>query len=132
MILYRGGTFGCAVQLHGHAYRGPVYINASADSPVRTALQRHGRLASALEVDSRVRAGLQRGGQLARPHRFTKPQPTHLSTSVADSLVIGFNFTIVIINSAADKFWLNISGEIHPVYFYIIYCFLQKSNYSGL
>jgi hypothetical protein len=95
----------------------------STDS--RTGLQRRGRLArprrlttprttlpSALAAGSRVRTGLQRGGQLARPHWFTMPRPTHLSTSVADSLVIGFNFTIVIINSSADNFWLNISGEI--------------------
>ena len=47
-------------------------------------------------------AGLQQGGQLARPHRLTTPRSTHLSAPVADSLVIEFNFTAVIINSATD------------------------------
>ena len=30
--------------IHGHAYRGPVYINAPADSPVRTTLQHRGSI----------------------------------------------------------------------------------------
>ena len=88
MVLYRGGTFGCAAQLHGHAYRGPVYINAPADSPVRTTLRRHGRLArppsppvqaSVLVYNAEdnllVRTGLQRRGRLI----YLLPRPTRLS-----------------------------------------------------
>ena len=73
---------------------------------------------------SLVRTSLQCGGQFACLHRFTKPQPTHLSISVADSLVIGFNLAAVIINSAVDNYWPDVSGEIHPICFYITYCFL--------
>ena len=88
---------------------------------------------SALAAGSCVRAGLQRGGQLARPHRLTTPRPAHLSAPVADSAVIDFSFTVMIINSAVDNFWLDISGEINPVNFYILYIvFFKKSNYSGL
>ena len=46
--------------------------------------------------------------------------------ATADSVVINFNVTVVIINSAVDNFWLNISGEIYPVYFYIILLSLKK------
>ena len=41
--------------------------------------------------------------------------------------MIGFSFTVMIINSAV------LSGEINPVNFYILYIvFFKKSNYSGL
>ena len=71
MSLYHGCTFGCAAQLHGHAYRSPVYINASADSPVHTVLQRHGQLACPRQLtnvtaDSPVRTGLARHGRFTR------------------------------------------------------------------
>ena len=79
MPLYRGCTFGYAAQLHGYAYRGPVYINAPADSPVRTALQHHGRIARPplqpvhastpvcnAENNLLVRTGVQRYGRLIR------------------------------------------------------------------
>ena len=48
------------------------------------------------------------------PHsrRLTMSRLTHLSAFAVDSLVIGFNFTIVIINSAADNFQPNISGVL--------------------
>ena len=73
---------------------------------------------------SRGRIGLQRRGRLSCPHRFKTPRPTDLSTPAANSDVIDFSFTMVIINSTVDNFWPDISGEVHPVYFYITYCFL--------
>ena len=57
---------------------------------------------------SRDRAGLQ------------TPWPS----AAADSAMIDFSFMMVIINIVVDVNWPDISGEIHPVYFYIIYCFL--------
>ena len=61
------------------------------------------------------------------------PRPAHLSAPAADSAVIDFSFTVMIINSAVDNFWPDISGEINPVNFYILYIvFFKKSNYSGL
>ena len=44
--------------------------------------------------------------------------------ATAGSPMIDFSFTMVIINSVVDNFWPDILGEIHPVYFYITYCFL--------
>ena len=73
---------------------------------------------------SRIRTGLQCGGQIARPHRPIISRLTHLSAPTADSPMIYFRFTMVIINSVVDNYWPVVSGEIHPVYFYIIYCFL--------
>ena len=60
---------------------------------------------------SRIRTGLQGGGQLARPHRPIISRLTHLSVPTADSGVIDFSFTGVIINSAVDNFWSIISGR---------------------
>ena len=127
---------------------GPVYINAPADSPIRAALQCHGRLARPPSRPAHTSAtGLQCDGQLTRPPprptrrprrlpllRLTRPTaPAHLSAPAADSAVIGFSFTVMIINSAVDNFWPDISGEINPVNFYILYIvFFKKSNYSGL
>ena len=79
---------------------------------------------SASLTGSRVHAGLQWGGQLAHPHRLTLSRPTHLSVPAADSAMVDFSFTMKIINSAVDNYWPNVSGEIHPIYFYITYCFL--------
>ena len=73
---------------------------------------------------SRMRTDLPRGGQLARLHRPIISRLTHLSALTADSPIIYFHFTMVIINSAVDNYWPDVSGEIHPVYFYVMYCFL--------
>ena len=75
-------------------------------------------------VDSPVRAAYRACNSLARPCWLIAPRPAHLSAPAANSDVIDFSFTVVIVNSAVDNFWPNISGEIHPVYFYITYCFL--------
>ena len=75
---------------------------------------------SALATGSCVRASLQRGGQLARPHRFTTPRPVHPSARMADSSMIDVSFTVVIINSAVDIFWLTYQVKsIH--YIFILY-----------
>ena len=73
-----------------------------------------------------IRTGLQRGRQLAHPHRFTTSRPIHLFAPTADSAVTDFSFTGVIINSAVDNFWPDISGEIHPVYFYYVLLSLKE------
>ena len=75
-------------------------------------------------VDSPVRAC----DCLVRSRRLTMPRPAHLFSPTADSAVIDFSFTMVIINSAVDDFWFNISSEIHPVYFYITYYFYLKEQ----
>ena len=67
---------------------------------------------SAPAIASPVHAGLQCRG------RFI------CLAAAADLAMIDFSFTMVIINPAVDINWPNISGEIHLVYFYIIYCFL--------
>ena len=53
---------------------------------------------------SHICTSLQCGGQLARPHRPIISRLTHLSAPTADSPMINFRFTIVIINSAVDNF----------------------------
>ena len=88
---------------------------------------------SALATGSRVRAGLQRGGQFARPHRFTTPRPDHPSAHLADSAVINFSITVVIINSMADNFWPNTSGDIHLKYILLVHIiFCQRAVYLCL
>ena len=90
MPLYRGCTFGCAAQLHGHMCHGLVYINTLADSSVRAALQRHRRLARPPSrpvhvsapayntvADSLSAPAYKNHGRLTRPHRFTTPWPVH-------------------------------------------------------
>ena len=52
--------------------------------------------------------------------------------AVANSAVIKFSFTMVIINSTVDNPWHDTSGEIHPIYFILYIAFFKKSNYSGL
>ena len=42
--------------------------------------------------------------------------------------MIGFSFTVMIINSAVDNFWPDISGEINPVNFYILYIVFFKKE----
>ena len=71
-------------------------------------------------VDFPVHAAYRACECLARPRWLTTPRPAHLSAPTADSVMINFSFTVMIINSAVDNFWPNISGEIHPVYFYYI------------
>ena len=90
MPLYCGCTFGYAAQLHEHVCCGPFFINTSADLPVRTALQRHGRLARLPSrpvlvsviaynavADSLSAPAYKRRDRLTRPHRFTMPRPVH-------------------------------------------------------
>ena len=52
--------------------------------------------------------------------------------AMADSVVINFSCTMVIINSTVDNPWHDISGEIHPIYFILYIAFFKNSNYSGL
>ena len=49
---------------------------------------------------SRDRTSLQRRGRFSRPHRFKTPRLKNLSAPAADSVVIDFSFTMVIIHSA--------------------------------
>ena len=52
---------------------------------------------------------------------------------ILTTLVIDFSFTVVMVNPAVDINWPDISGEINPVNFSILYIvFFKKSNYSGL
>ena len=78
-------------------------------------------------IYSSVRAALQRHGWLARPPSW----PIHVSTlvynAVADSVVINFSFTMVIINSTVDNPWHDISGEIHPIYFILHIAFFKRA-----
>ena len=64
-----------------------------------------------------VRASLQHGGCLAHLHRLIMSRLTHLPAAADDSDMIDLNFTMVIINSAVDNYWHDISGETHPIYF---------------
>ena len=79
MPLYRGCTFGCAAQLHGHVCCGPFYINTSTDLPVRAALQRHGRLARPLSRPTHPSAPVYKcHGQLVRPTKNTRCYPFYV------------------------------------------------------
>ena len=125
MPLHHGCTVGCAIQLHGRVFCGPICINMSAESPVRAALQRHGRLARPPLPPVHVSAPVYNAKDNLLVCTVVQTlRPIHPSARMADSPVIDFSFTVVIINSAVDIFWLNISGEIHPLYFHIMYCFL--------
>ena len=86
------------------------------------------------DIISRVRSVRQHNLVTSiRLHWLITSWPVHLSAFVTNSVVIDFSFTVMMINSAVNKFWPNISGAIHPVYFYILYIvFFKKSNYSGL
>ena len=54
------------------------------------------------------------------------PRLTNLSAPIADSPVIDSSVTVVIINSAADNFWPNISGEIHLDLLLIHFVFVKE------
>ena len=65
--------------------------------------------------------------------RFTTLRPDHPSARLADSAVINFSITVVIINSMADNFWPNTSGDIHlKIYFISAYYFCQRAVYLCL
>jgi hypothetical protein len=77
-----------------------------------------------------------------RPRRFTMRKITCSSAPVynaaagssvmADLPMIDFSFTVVIINSAVDIFWLTYQVKsIHHI-FILYVAFFKKSNYSGL
>ena len=88
--------------------------NAPADSPVRTALQRHGQLACPRQLtnvaaDSPVRTGLPRRG------RFTRER---------------LQLHLAIINFMADYFRPGTSGDIHLKYILLVHIILSKSSLS--
>ena len=87
---------------------------------------------SALAAGSRVHAGLQRGEQFARPHRLITLRVTHPFAPTGDSSVVDFSFTVVTINSTADNFRPNISGDIYLSLFLTHIVFYQKNNYFRL
>lgn len=94
-------------------------------------MQRTGPFASLHQydvIDSPVRTAYRACDCLTRPRWLITPRPAHLSAPAADSGVIDFSDTVVIINFAVDNFWPDISGEIHSVYFYITYCFSLKEQ----
>ena len=77
------------------------FINAPADSPVCAALQRHGRLARPPSPPVHVSAPVYNvKDNLLVCTVVQTPRPIHPSARMADSLVIDFSFTMVIINSA--------------------------------
>jgi len=61
---------------------------------------------------------------LAQVVVVTQRTPAPAYNATIGSPVINFSFTAVIINSAVDNYWPDVSGEIHPICFYITYCFL--------
>ena len=65
------------------------------------------------------------GEDFPRPHRLTTPRPIHLSTRRADSPMIDFSFTMVIIDSTVDIFWPNISGIIISLSYWITHAGLH-------
>ena len=61
--------------------------------------------------------------------RFTTPRPDHPSARLADSAVINFSITVVIINSMADNFWPNTSGDIHLKYILLVHIIFVKEQF---
>ena len=92
--------------------RNPVYINAPADSPVRTALQCHGQFACPRQLtnvaaDSPVCTGLPRRG------RFTHER---------------LQLHLAIINFMEDYFWPSTSGDIHLKYILLAHIVFVKEQ----
>ena len=94
VVLCHGGTFGGTARLHGLACHDPDYINAPADLPVRTALQRRGRLARppSRPVHAFAPAYNAEDNLLVRTGSQT-PWLVYLSAPTADSPVKGSSFT---------------------------------------
>jgi len=80
-----------------------------------------------LAAGSRVHSGLQRREQFSRPRRFTTLRPPHPFAPTGASSVADFSFTMVTINSTADNFRPNISGDIYLSLF-LTHCFLSKEQ----
>jgi len=115
MPLYRGCTFGCAAQLHGHVCCVPFCINTSADLPVRATLQCHGRLARPLSLPV---------------HAFAVPYNIAADSSVCSRGWLSHDWFQLHHGDrqlCGDNYWPDASGEIHPVYFILYIAFFTRA-----
>ena len=74
----------------------PLYTNT-------TRLTRPSARLTTPAIDSPICAAYHASDLLAHPRRLTTPRPTHLSAPAADSDVIDFSFTMVIIKLLGDN-----------------------------
>ena len=106
-------------------------MDAHKSSPLRPGLHRLAGIAfdccsmdvhkAAASVDPvYINSPVRSRGRFTRSHRLTTPRPTHLSAPAADSAMIDFSFTMVIVNSAVI-----ITDLMHQVksirYIFILY-----------